>query len=118
MHCLIDVAYVLWTLGYPDQAFQRMHEALTLARELAHPWSLVLPLCFAATLHQWRREVQATQKQAEAAVALSREQGFAFYVAFGTMLRGWALSVQEQGEEGITQIRQGLTAWRATGAES
>ena len=35
----------------------------------------------------------------------------------GTILRGWALAEQGQGEEGIAQIRQGLAALRATGAE-
>ena len=33
------------------------------------------------------------------------------------MLQGWALAAQGQEEEGIAQIRQGLAAWRATGAE-
>lgn len=32
------------------------------------------------------------------------------------MLRGWALAEQGQIEEGITQMRQGLAAGRATGA--
>jgi predicted ATPase len=32
-------------------------------------------------------------------------------------LRGWALTVQGQGAEGIAQVRQGLVAYRATGAE-
>ena len=50
-------------------------------------------------------------------IALCTEQGFAFYLAMGTILRGWALTVQGQGEEGIAQMRQGLAAWRATGAE-
>ena len=37
-------------------------------------------------------------------------------VAWGTILRGWALAMQGQGGGGITQIRQGLPPWR-TGAE-
>jgi predicted ATPase len=30
---------------------------------------------------------------------------------------GWALAIQGQGEEGIAQVRQGIAAFRATGAE-
>ena len=32
-------------------------------------------------------------------------------------MRGWALAEQGQAEEGIAQMRQGLAAYRATGAE-
>ena len=63
-----------------------------------------------------RRDVPAVHEQAEAAVALSTEQGFPGWVAVGTSLRGWALAMQVLGEEGMAQIRQGITAWRATGA--
>jgi hypothetical protein len=35
----------------------------------------------------------------------------------GTILRGWALTEQGQEEEGIVQMRQGLAAFRAMGAE-
>jgi predicted ATPase len=31
-------------------------------------------------------------------------------------LRGWALAMQGQGEAGVAQVRQGITALRATGA--
>jgi predicted ATPase len=57
-----------------------------------------------------------TSEQAEAALVLSREQGFASRVAEATMLRGWALVEQGQGEAGIAQLRQGWAAHRATGA--
>jgi len=50
-------------------------------------------------------------------MALSTEQGFPYWLAIGTMVRGWALALQGQAEDGIAQIRQGLTAWQATGAE-
>src|SRR5262249_33379731 len=69
-------AWVLWSLGYPDQALQRSHEALTLARELTHPYSLASALVFSAWLHQYLREAHLTQAQAEAAVTLSSEHGF------------------------------------------
>jgi predicted ATPase len=39
-------------------------------------------------------------------------------LATGTILRGWALAEQGQGEEGMAQMRQGLAARHATGAEA
>ena len=51
--CLSWAALALWLLGYPDQALQRSHEALTLARQLAQPFSLAFALDWAAWLHQF-----------------------------------------------------------------
>ena len=42
--CLCYAGRVLWALGYADQALQRNHEALSLARELSHPHSLAVAL--------------------------------------------------------------------------
>jgi predicted ATPase len=78
---------------------------------------LAVALNWTAWLHQYRREGQLTQERAEAEIALSNEQGFPFWVAVGTIQRGWALAEQGQGEEGITQIRQGLAAYRDIGSE-
>src|SRR5262249_54651209 len=106
-----------WHLGYPDQALQRSHEALTLAQGSSHPRILANALGYAAELHQLRREVQATQEWAEAEMGLAREHGFVFFLAEATFFRGWALAEQGQVQEGIAQILQGLASWRATGAE-
>jgi predicted ATPase len=116
--CRMYAARTQWLLGYPDQAVQRSHEALSLAQKIAHPFSLAHGLCFAAGIHQFRREGQAVQEQAEAAMALSTEQGFASRLVWGILLRGWALAEQGQGEEGIAQMRQGWAARHATGAEA
>jgi predicted ATPase len=55
-------------------------------------------------------------EQAEAAITLSTEQGFPLWSAWGTSLRGWALAMQDRGEEGMAQLRQGIAAFRSTGA--
>src|SRR5262249_31133256 len=57
------------------------------------------------------------QECAEASINLATEQGFPLYTARSAVLRGWALVQQGQTEEGIAQIHQGLTAFRATRAE-
>jgi predicted ATPase len=106
-----------WLLGYPDQAWQRSHEALTLAQELAHPHSLAFALLWASRLHQCRREVQLAEARAEAVIALSREQGFPFWLAGGMIFRGWALAQRGQAGEGIAHMRHGLFDRQAMGAE-
>ena len=103
-------------LGYPEQALERKRQALALASELAHPYSMAFALVCVAMLYQLRREAQATQEQAEATIRLCTEQGFDFFRAMGFCLRGWALFVQGQATEGIAQLRQGIDAWKATGA--
>ena len=114
--CRAHAAVTLWLLGYPEQALARLHEALALAHELPHPHSLALARCWAAYVYQFRWDVPAVHEQAEAAVALAIEQGFPFWAAAGTILRGWALAMQGQGEEGLSQVRQGIAAYRATEA--
>jgi predicted ATPase len=116
--CLSYSAAILWSLGYSDQALKKIRKALALAYELSHPFSLAFALVTAAVLHQFRREPQAAREHAEACITLSTEQGFALVLAWGTILRGWAVAEQGQGEEGIPQLLQGLAAHRTTGTGS
>jgi predicted ATPase len=83
---------------------------------VSHPFSLTQALVFAVTVHQYRREVLAAHEQAVAATTLATEQGFASWLARGTVLHGWALAMQGQGEAGLAEIRQGLAAELATGS--
>ena len=106
----------LWHLGYLDQALTMSRRALTMAQDLAHPFSLAAALDYAAMLHQFRREGFAVHEQAEAALALCTKQGFTYYLAWATFMQGWASVVQGQDEEGMAQMRRGLAALRATGA--
>ena len=115
--CLGRVCQSLWLLGYPERALQRSQEGLSRAQGLTHPPTMGLALMSAVFLHQLRREEQVVQKQAEAMITLCSEQGFAYNLAIGTLLRGWALAEQGHEEEGITQMGQGQAAFRAMGAK-
>jgi predicted ATPase len=114
---LLYTAIDLWGLGYADAALQRLRAMLTLAQGLAHPFSLVVAQGGAAWTQRCRRDIPDTQARAEAALTLATEQGFPYWMAGGAILRGWALAAQGQAEEGISEIQQGLAAYRATGAE-
>ena len=116
--CRCRGAWALWYLGYPEQGLAWSQEALTLAQQSAHPFSLGFAFCCVAIFHQLRREVRAAQECAEAAISLSKEQGFAQWMAYCTILRGWALAQQGQAQESIEQMYQGMQAFRATGAET
>jgi predicted ATPase/DNA-binding winged helix-turn-helix (wHTH) protein len=116
--CLSYAAWALWLLGYPDRARRRSAEALTLAQELSHFHSLAVALTWAAYLHQSCWDVPMVQERAEALMGLAVEQGFPYWLALGTILRSWALVKQgKQSAEEMARLRQGLTAYRATGAE-
>ena len=108
--CLTQLSWALWMLGYPDQALTRSREACALAQQLSHPYSLTYALVFASALSMFRREAQRVQEQAEAAIGIAREQGFARWLAVGMGWRGWALA--EQGAE----IERGVAVARAVEA--
>jgi predicted ATPase len=112
--CRAYAARVLWHLGYPEQALARIHEALALAHELSHPFSVAFARAMAAWVSQLCRNVPAVREHAEAAVTLSTAQGFPFWAAQGTTLYGWALAMSGQGEEGLALLHQGIAFWRTT----
>jgi predicted ATPase len=93
-----------------------MHETVILAQRLSHPHSLAFAHCSAAVLYQLRQQRRIAQEQAEAAITISREQGFPYFLALGKIVRNCALAEREQAEERITQMRQSLGTYRATGS--
>ena len=113
--CLAVAANTLWCLGYPAQARRRCQEALVLAQEINHPYSLAVAQHFVLLLSQRRREVAAVQTQAAALLSLATSHGFPLFMGFGTYWHGWALAMQSQGEKGLPQIHQGMTTIMATG---
>jgi len=108
---------VLVCLGYSNQALAQSSAALVEARRLAHPPTLAMSLAF-STIPLWLvgDDVTLDERAAEL-VAFATEQGFAHWRAQGTIYRGWVKVKNGDVADGISLLRSGSTAYRATGAE-
>jgi len=115
--CLSFLASTLWQLGYPDQALTKSQEALTLAQESSHAYSLVFALNHTSVLYGWRREVQLAQERAKAVTKLASEHGFIQFLQKERFWKDWTLARQEPDESSEEFIPQDLSTWRAIASE-
>jgi predicted ATPase len=83
-------------------------EGLARAQELSHPFNLAYSTFFAATVHQFRRDIQAVRAKSEALIQFATEKRFPLWKAWGKMLHGWVLVEQGYGNEGIAEISKAL----------
>ena len=114
--CRAYIGHCYWHLGYVDRALETAEEALSLAREVSHPFSIALALAYLAMLRQFRREPEMALKTAEEAGSLCREYRFDYYSAWSALLRAWAIAVQGSIAEGISAYDAALKQFEDTGA--
>jgi len=107
----------LFCLGFPDQALARTNAAIAAARRRARPPSLAITLSLGARLLSLVGDNAALNERADELVAVATEQGFPFWRAQGIIYRGWVNLQNGDVAEGISLLRSGSSAYRATGAE-
>jgi class 3 adenylate cyclase len=109
-------ALELWHLGYPDQALVQAHEAVKRAVELRHQFTLTHAHHHVAWLAYLCGLGRAARDAAEASIRIAEEQGFAFWIAESTMVRGAAMILEGEVERGIDDVRRGGVYTHAAGA--
>jgi predicted ATPase len=108
---------VLFCLGFPDQALAQNSAAIAGAQRLAHPPSLALTLALGCRLLSLVGDIAELRERVDQIFAIAAEHGFPFWRAQGTIYRGWIKVRNGDLEEGVSLLRSGSTAHRATGAE-
>src|SRR5439155_19431026 len=88
-----------------------------LGLEASHAQSKAFALSCAATIYQWYGDSVRVIELADEGLAFSGEQGLPFWRGIMTVTRGWARAEQGEAIDGIAEMRRGLAAFRATGAE-
>jgi predicted ATPase len=109
-------ALVAWVMGYPERGLKEAEEAVALARELDHPYSIAAALAFASRLQLYGRDLQLARQHSDACIVLSKERGFAFWLIWGNLFLGRVLVGEGDGESGIAQMRQALASYQTMGA--
>ncbi|MDP2878285.1 MAG: AAA family ATPase [Sulfuricella sp.] len=105
-------SWVLWFLGFPDQARQASAQTLALARRLGHPYSLAYALTFAAILHCRLRRPEAALSLAQETLNLANHHGFPLWQIGAALAHGWARAMQNQ-RESVESLQQCVEATRA-----
>jgi len=108
--------WVLTILGRLDEGRRTGEAALAAAHRCGNP----MIVCFSSEIMCHIliacREPQACVDLAEAGRKLAEEHLLVFWMAGLTNLLGWGLAHTGRLEEGIARMRDGIAAWKATGA--
>ena len=108
-------SFLLWQLGYPDQSYRYLREALSTAQEsgysisLAHSRnmaSMILSLC-ARNATAAGQQIQALRESSEIILP---------YRALADSLAGSEAMGRIQDEQALQQMRQGLARYQTTGS--
>jgi class 3 adenylate cyclase/predicted ATPase len=111
----IYLARTLWILGEVDQVEPLALEAISMAREVEHPFTLVFTLCHLSLIYSTVRNANRVLDLTDEAIAVATQYGFELGLAWATTSHGWALAEQGQ-KDGLGTLLHGLSATRATGA--
>jgi predicted ATPase len=94
-----------------------MAEGISLAKDLNDMHALAVLLCWAAILGHFERNPATVERFASDLIELSTRHQFAYWLAGGEVLRGWARSASGDTTEGLLRIEDGIVDWRATGSK-
>ncbi|MEM0906584.1 MAG: AAA family ATPase [Pseudomonadota bacterium] len=117
--CVVSLAglsWALWFLGDAEGAEARRCEAIALAEELNHPFSLAYAMSLSANLAQFANNPALTKERASESICFAQENDYPYWVAWGRIVKGWAMAKLGSAEAGIGEVKDGVAQYRATGA--
>ena len=112
---LAFMALCEWLLGRPADATVVSRRAEALAREIAHPFSLVYALHFRGWQNLWMGDYASAKASSDDVIRMSEEGGF-FWITLGTCIRGRVMAEAGDIEGGLQALRWGLEAFLTPGA--
>ena len=112
---LLLLSWDLWFLGYPDQSLSRVSEALALAQDLGHPYTIAFAHYMTSVVHLLRGDAARAFESAEKSFEMSQEQRFSLYAILSRISRGRAVGELGRLGEARAEIALGIDEARRNG---
>ena len=106
----------LWIHGKPAEALEMNERAIALARQVNHPFTLALALCFAQWTYQFCGDRERVRALCNEALTLSNKYGFSFWTGWAEMLLAWAEAGQDR-TLARQRMKAALQLWQSTGSQ-
>jgi predicted ATPase/class 3 adenylate cyclase len=106
--CFTTAAFFHWMVGQPDRALRRADEAVALATELRHPYTLAYSLFHTGIVHLWRREPDLVRQRALGVLQVVENHDFHIWRALGTCLLGMADAQLGRADDGLARVNEGI----------
>jgi predicted ATPase/class 3 adenylate cyclase len=110
--CFTTSAFLLWMLGYPDKAVARADEAITLATQLQHPYTLAYVEFHCGLLRLWLGQPELVREHAVRVLHLEQQYDFPLWRALGTCLLGVADAQLGRAEKGLAEVNEGIALYQ------
>lgn len=105
------LVWVLWLMGFPDQARAAGEQMLALAHEINHPYSRCYAISYVMVLNHWLGEIETTGRLAQENMGLAHQHGFPLWLLSGLAFQGWTQAMQGQAS-GIAPLQQAVNTVR------
>jgi serine/threonine protein kinase/predicted ATPase len=114
--CLLYAALSEWQFGEIASSHAIVAESIALAEELSDMHVLTNAIFDSALLAYYERNVSEVERLTSKVIELSTQYNFGFFLAIGSIVRGWVRSASGDAAEGISCIEEGIRAYRAPGS--
>ena len=115
MASLLLLSWDLWFLGYPDKSLSRVSEALALAQDLGHPYTIAFAHYMTSVVHLLRGDAARAFESADKSFEMSKEQRFSLYAILSRIGGGRAVGDLGRLGEARAEIALGLDEGRRNG---
>jgi class 3 adenylate cyclase/tetratricopeptide (TPR) repeat protein len=105
---LLLSSWDLWFLGHPDQALTRVSEALALAQDMNHPYTVAFAHYMTSVVHLLRGDAARAFESAEKSSEVSHEQRLSLYAILSRISRGRAAGELGRIGEARSEIALGI----------